>query len=270
MKTRILVAVIGIPLLLIGVFFAPRWVFAAFVSLVAAGSAWEFLRCIGPAPLRIRAVTAVFAGLIPLLSLKSAYGTYTAAVVLLLFLYIFGELIVSYEKGAPIELLTVTGTLAAGVTMPLLISALVRLGGMERGPLYQFLPFVIAFSCDSGAYFVGLSMGRHKLAPRLSPKKTVEGAIGGFVSTILALMLYGLVLSASGIAVRYGLLAAYGVLGALVCQTGDLCFSAVKRICGIKDYGSLIPGHGGMLDRFDSMTLVAPAAELLLLLAPAF
>lgn len=270
MKTRILVAAVGIPLLLAVIFFAPRWVFAVFVALVAGGSAWEFLRCAGPAPVRIRAVTAVFAAAIPLSFLHSAYGVYTAAAVLLLFLYIFGELIVSYERGKPISLLTVTGALTAGVVMPLLISALVRLGGMEKGALYQMLPFVIAFSCDSGAYFTGLALGRHKLAPRLSPKKTIEGALGGFLATIAFLLLYGLVLSASGTPVRYNLLAAYGVLGGFVCQTGDLCFSAVKRLCGIKDYGSLIPGHGGMLDRFDSITLVAPAAELLLLLAPAF
>jgi len=123
---------------------------------------------------------------------------------------------------------------------------------------------------DSGAYFVGRSLGKHKLAPVVSPKKTVEGAIGGMIVNILGMMLYTFILSEcfGFTQVNYFYAAIYGVLGAAASIIGDLTLSVVKRQVGIKDYGNLFPGHGGILDRFDSTMMVAPLAEILILLIP--
>jgi phosphatidate cytidylyltransferase len=132
------------------------------------------------------------------------------------------------------------------------------------------LPIVIAFTSDSLALFAGMAFGRHKLAPQLSPKKTVEGALGGFFGAIACTLLYGLILRTwCGITVCYPILALYGGLGSVVSQMGDLFFSYIKRQYGIKDYGNVFPGHGGVLDRFDSVIFCAPFIELLFRLAPA-
>lgn len=133
----------------------------------------------------------------------------------------------------------------------------------------MLLPFVAAFISDAGGYFVGRALGKHKLAPRLSQHKTIEGSAGGFVFAVAGMLIYGVILKATGFTVNFLVLAVYGFLGSLACQIGDLTFSAVKRETGLKDYGNLIPGHGGMLDRFDSMHLTAPMIELLVLWVPA-
>jgi phosphatidate cytidylyltransferase len=110
------------------------------------------------------------------------------------------------------------------------------------------------WACDTGAYFTGRAFGRHKLAPALSPGKTVEGSIGGFFWAVGMALLLGRLLSLPvGLTVGLGML--IGSLG----QVGDLCESAIKRDLGLKDFGSLLPGHGGVLDRFDSLLLTAPA-----------
>jgi phosphatidate cytidylyltransferase len=272
MKTRIAVAVILLPLAAAIIFFAPFWVFGAAVGAIAAGSAWELLRCSeAGAPRRILIYTAAAAFAIPF-QLSLGMGTDgTPVIVLLLTLLIFGELMASFKGGRTMELETVAMVLLAGVVLPVLLSSLVRLGLREgTGKVYETLPIILALACDSGAYFTGLLFGRHKLAPNISPHKTLEGSIGGFAAGIGLALLYGLVLSAAGFEVRFLVLLCYGFLGSLFSQMGDLSFSAIKRLCGVKDYGSLIPGHGGMLDRFDSLLLTAPVIEALVLWVPVF
>ena len=140
---------------------------------------------------------------------------------------------------------------------------------MEQGRFYILIPFVLAFLSDTGAYFTGLSFGKHKLAPVISPKKTVEGVIGGVAGAVLGMLLYCAVLQLFfKFQVNYFYAVIYGILGSAAGVFGDLCFSVIKRQTGIKDYGKLFPGHGGILDRFDSMMVVAPLVEVLILLLP--
>ncbi|MBQ3257681.1 MAG: phosphatidate cytidylyltransferase, partial [Oscillospiraceae bacterium] len=115
----------------------------------------------------------------------------------------------------------------------------------------------------------GMFLGKHKLAPRLSPKKTIEGSAGGFLGTIVCMLIYGIAMSAGDYTVNYSVLAVYGYLGSLAGQLGDLSFSAIKRLHDVKDYSHIIPGHGGILDRFDSMLFIAPLIELLMMWVPA-
>lgn len=271
MKTRILVAVIAIPILVLIIFFAPLWVLGIVVGGIAACSAWEFLHCTeGEAVIpRMQVVTAVCAFFIPFCAVFYGAAKIYEIALFLLFAYLFCELMLSFRKEEKMELRTVTSALLCGGIMPILLSAIVRLGLREHGSVYVLLPFVAAFSCDSGAYFVGCGLGKHKLAPSLSPKKTVEGSIGGFLSAIVLMLVYGFILKACGYTVNLAVMAVYGFLGALACQLGDLCFSAVKRLFGVKDYSNLIPGHGGMLDRFDSMFWTAALIELLVSWVPA-
>ena len=118
-------------------------------------------------------------------------------------------------------------------------------------------------SCPSwwmGAMFVGMFLGKHPFAPVLSPKKTVEGSVGGLIVGVGITLLYGLVFHfITDVEVNYYFLAVYGILGGVITEVGDLAFSYVKRNRKIKDFGHILPGHGGVLDRFDSVIFCAPS-----------
>lgn len=136
---------------------------------------------------------------------------------------------------------------------------------MPGGNWYVFTIFTIAWVCDTAAYFTGRFFGRHKLIPEVSPKKTVEGAVGGLLGGALGTMLFGLILTGQGITVVHPVhFLAMGLIGSFFSQIGDLIASSIKRDCGVKDYPKLIPGHGGILDRFDSVLLAAVSVFLYL------
>ncbi len=143
------------------------------------------------------------------------------------------------------------------VTIPL--SFLYRIRIIEKYGIYVFiLLFVCSWIADTFAYFTGVTLGRHKLVPNLSPKKSVEGAVGGVVGAALVGLLYGYILQRIlNINAMIPFLIISGA-GAFISIFGDLAASAIKRNYDIKDYSNLIPGHGGILDRFDSMIFVAP------------
>ena len=118
----------------------------------------------------------------------------------------------------------------------------------------------IPWLSDTVAYFVGSAVGKHKLCPVISPKKTVEGAVGGVIGGTAAPLLCGLIamLIYKDVTINFAILPVIGVINSVVSIFGDLLFSVIKRDCGIKDYGSIMPGHGGLLDRFDSVILCTP------------
>lgn len=274
MKTRIIVAVIAIPLLILLIFFAPLWAFSILVGIISAGAAWELLRCTDQnSPIRFRVYASAVAVSVPIACAFASEGSkITNSAMYLLATVMFLELMLSLRKKERVSVETVMRVIFAGGVMPLLLASLVRIGLKEYGALtsvYLLLPFVATFSSDSGAYFAGSFFGKRKIFPNLSPNKTLEGCIGGFLSAIAMMLLYGLVLKLCQFEVNYLYLAVYGFFGSLACEFGDLAFSAIKRQYGIKDYGNLIPGHGGMLDRFDSIHFTAPMIELLVMLLPA-
>mgnify|MGYP002603374946 CR=1 FL=1 len=137
---------------------------------------------------------------------------------------------------------------------------------LPGGIFTVWLVFVCSWGCDTCAYCVGMLIGKHKMAPILSPKKSVEGGIGGIVGAALIGILYALAVNYWGNAgedvLRYAII---GAAGGAISQIGDLAASAIKRYHNIKDYGKLIPGHGGILDRFDSVIFTAPIIYYLVL-----
>ncbi len=137
---------------------------------------------------------------------------------------------------------------------------------------YEFLlAFFTAWGCDIFAYFVGTFIGKHKLIVEVSPKKTVEGAIGGVVCTFAIIMLYGfLVETFTHAEANYLALAVLGLVLPVISQIGDLFASLIKREAGIKDYSKLFPGHGGVMDRFDSMLAVGVASLIITMILPPF
>ncbi len=134
-------------------------------------------------------------------------------------------------------------------------------GTVEIGKYLFLLAFLGPWITDTFAYFTGMLLGRHKLIPEVSPKKTVEGAIGGTVFCILFTSVYGWLVNqhlAGGLLPPVYIFSVLGFFIAIVSQIGDLIFSLIKRKYGIKDYGIIFPGHGGVLDRFDSIISVSP------------
>lgn len=130
---------------------------------------------------------------------------------------------------------------------------------LPGGAFLVWLIFVCSWGCDTSAYCVGMLLGKHKLAPVLSPKKSIEGAIGGVFGAALIGVLYGVCVNHfAGAGVNLVAYAIISAVGAVISQIGDLAASGIKRNHDIKDYGKLIPGHGGILDRFDSVIITAP------------
>lgn len=127
----------------------------------------------------------------------------------------------------------------------------------SNGKYLIWLVFISSWLCDTTAYYVGKYFGKNKLNPRVSPKKTIEGSIGGLFGSTIACFLYGLYLNNIGIHIGIYHFIIIGVLCGVFCQFGDLVASSIKRFVGIKDYSNLIPGHGGILDRFDSILFSA-------------
>ncbi|MCR5404465.1 MAG: phosphatidate cytidylyltransferase [Butyrivibrio sp.] len=139
---------------------------------------------------------------------------------------------------------------------------LLRIG--KLGIYLAWLPF-IAWVCDTCAYFAGRALGRHKLVPVLSPKKTVEGAIGGSLGSVLVGLIFGYILY-KNVTRDYGVIIVLALItfaGSIISQIGDLLASGIKREHNIKDYGTIIPGHGGIMDRFDSVIFVTPCIYFL-------
>jgi len=174
------------------------------------------------------------------------------------------------EKGTQLKFRQIPIALAAGIVIPWMLSALINLRTLPAGHLLVLLPIVSTILTDSGAYFTGVAIGKRKVLPTISPNKTLEGFIGGIIIGTIGLMIYGIILSyTTDLTVLFPVLLLYGIVGAIKTEFGDLVFSFIKRKCGIKDYGKLIPGHGGALDRFDSMIFNAPAMCLLVMFIPA-
>lgn len=269
MKTRILAAAALVPALFLVILALPKIFTALLFGAMCAIAAYELMYATGMARhprLLIYAMVSAF-----LVSLWCYFGAPYAVALLwvLVFLGIlFGEMFLSLAK-LRFEKLCVT--MAAGLLIPFLLCSLVRIFMNEGvGRYLIMIPFVIAFLSDTFAYFVGCAIGKHKLAPVISPKKSVEGLVGGVLGAMAGMLVYGLILNfAFDFTVNYGYLLIYGLFGSLAGVFGDLCFSAIKRQTVIKDYSNLIPGHGGILDRFDSMIVVGPLVEVLLILLPA-
>jgi len=284
MKTRLIVAAVCVPALLLVIFLLPPWVFGILLGGVAAVAALEFVSATGALPKqRMLIYCAGSAFLIPFLMSLSVSMLFGVLVAVLLLIALLAEAILVYGTDHAISFSNLCLAFFGGAVIPLLLGTLSTLRAIPEGfpfgeidaffdgRFYVLIPFAIAFLSDGGGYFAGLNFGRRKLIERVSPKKTIEGSIGGFVAALAAMLIFTLVMIFAFDA-TYNLWAVpvYGILGSAVTQLGDLAFSMIKREYGKKDFGHLIPGHGGMLDRFDSMVFVAPFVTALVFLLPLF
>ena len=181
-----------------------------------------------------------------------SYGLMTVLVslILIMFVYVF-----TYPKYNAHQIMS---AFFGVVYVAVMLSFILLTRNLPDGKFIVWLIFLCSWGCDTCAYCVGMLIGKHKMAPVLSPKKSVEGGIGGVVGAGLLGVIYAAAIQ--GPMVEYAVICG---IGALISMVGDLAASAIKRNQGIKDYGKLIPGHGGILDRFDSVIFTAPVIYFL-------
>lgn len=280
MLKRVMVAVVGIPFLLLVLIWAPDWATMILVAGMCAIGAHELLHAVGGEKgKRLVPLTVIAAALVPVCvyleeGIRNTALTampelpFTAALALVFVFLLFDYAILHYGRETAIPFGDLTAAIFGGLVFPLMLSCLLRLRLVEgvMGKALVFLPLCIAFGSDTFALFAGMLFGRHKLAPLVSPKKTVEGAIGGLVGGVFGTLLLTFIAANAIHDAFMGPvhILLFGIIGSVVSQIGDLSFSVIKREFGVKDYGKLLPGHGGILDRFDSVTFVTPFVWLLL------
>lgn len=214
----------------------------------------EFYRMTLPAR-RFERIPAALAG--ACLPLVLQHGDFRAGMLLLVALVLGSAILLLFRLREMPRMATDVALLWAGyLYVPLLLSHLVLVRALPHGVAWIFLLFFVVMCGDSAAFYVGSAIGKHRLYPEVSPKKSIEGALGGLVGSIGGALL-ARYLFYPELAIVHAVIAALllGTLG----QIGDLFESMIKRSCGVKDSGTIFPGHGGVLDRLDSMLFAAPA-----------
>ena len=274
MAKRILVAVVFVPLLLAVMLFPPPIVWTAVVCFISSAASYELMRSTGEGKLTLpmQIVTVLSAAALPLGSWAELGTVCLELCSFAVMAVCFWCAIRAYDGySAPVGFVQVLVCLFGGVILPLALCALVELRCMDRGKYLVPFAVLLAFITDGGAYFAGVLFGKHRGVTKVSPNKSVEGYIGGFAAGIVFALLYALAISKlAGTSASLLSLALSGLFGAAATEVGDLAFSFVKRQYGVKDFGRLLPGHGGMLDRFDSMLFCAPVVLFIVRLLPVF
>ena len=260
MLIRILSAVVSIPLMILMLIFSVKYpiIINIFFMLVSAFGVYEYISAIGKLkvlPLSIPSI--LYAGIVPItlgcnIQLELWYG-YTAIML--------ASMILMYEK-VMFKDMAYSYSMTTIITYGFSSIISMRDTDLSHGVFYVVVALALPWLADAGAYFVGVFLGKHKLSPKISPKKTIEGAVGGVIICALMVCFTGFIFEKfffdNGIAVNYINLAIIGLFGAGISILGDLSFSLIKRGNNLKDFGKIIPGHGGILDRFDSVVFVAP------------
>lgn len=275
MLTRLISSLAGIALLVVVFFLYGQYAFLLnlVISIVAMIAVYEFLSATGKKNNPFVIISSLlFSGGVPCIFLLGKnMALYCAAATFIYVFLLFTHMIV--RRGS-ISYTDVTTTIAFVVLIVAALSTVVLMSHADQvhSLFYIVLMLAAAWTADIGAYLVGTFFGKHKLIPEISPKKTVEGLIGGFIFDVLCLMLIGFLyvtfIRTDIQSVSYLSLAAIGLVGAFLSVIGDLTFSLIKRKFDIKDYGKIMPGHGGILDRIDSLIFVAPAIYILMMIFP--
>lgn len=261
MKKRILTAAVCVPLAVAVLSFCPVWVTRLAVAFFCCVGMLEMLSALKLNHHRLlTAVAVVFAAVVP--SLDQLGGTTAILTAVAIYALLLTVVQLLFNQTLKVERLMFFGTASVMTIVPL--GMLAHLCAIpDHGRFYIYFALIIAWLADIGAYFVGTFLGKHKLCPNISPKKTVEGLIGGLISAALFSMVgawvYQLVaLDALGLQINFWAVALTAMVLSPLSVIGDLICSVIKRQTGIKDFGNLFPGHGGVLDRFDSLIFVAP------------
>lgn len=269
MATRLISSAVGIAIGILVMLLSDTIVLNVAIALLCVAMLHELFSAEGC----IRHKTFVYmcyilVAVIPiLLYSKLTYLDLVFPVCVLFILLIFTVYIFKHKELNVSRLIFMVGC-CGFVSYPMCCMIFIKNFDAQLGTIYMVIALCSAWLADSGAYFVGTFCGKHKLCPEISPKKTVEGFIGGLVSNGLLLCAFALVynkfFAPVDLTVNYVSLFIMGILTGAIGTVGDLTASLIKRQCNIKDFGKIMPGHGGVLDRFDSVLFVVPFVYLYL------
>lgn len=265
MAIRIISSIIGLPILIGLVFFGGIGLKIAILIASLIGM-YEFFKAFSQKNVLLHSIGYCFACVYiifinQIINKSNYFNIFVSVFIIILLIYS----VVFHTQTNAFESMT---TFFGFFYICFLISHIYLIREYTYGNLFVWLAFISAWGCDTGAYFTGVTIGKHKLIPALSPKKTIEGSVGGVVVATILAFLYGLVIKRYFVLedVNIVLLCVLtGAIGSILAQIGDLAASAMKRYTKIKDFGNLIPGHGGIIDRFDSVLLTAPVVYYIML-----
>ncbi len=251
MRTRIISGVLGF-IILLAVVYTGGVILDFFLLCVSILGLYEFKRAIKCKDIKVISFSSyTFALALFIISITNNYK-YLSLIIIAYFLVLMLLFVLIKE----VNILDMAFTLLSSFYIPFLIfhiSFLYKLTD-KNGSLLIWIIFITAWATDTFAYFTGMLFGKRKLCPKLSPKKTIEGAFGGIIGSILITVLF-IMFFKLGMITKFVILS---IICSVFAQIGDLTASKIKRFVGIKDYGNIIPGHGGILDRFDSLIFTAP------------
>lgn len=254
--TRLIVAVEWIAICLVVLLLLPEWATGILETIACFFMAKELACNTGLIRNKfLCAVSIIQATLIPwMIYYEADIYTFIAMLFIFIFILFYTEMVSKKKSGTQ----GIFASVFAAYVFPLFISLLVPIIRLSNGRNLVLIPFISAWCADAGAYFVGSKFGKHKLAPTISPKKSVEGAFGGVAGGIIGMLIYGVILHFCKTDVPWINFIILGIIGSVFGLLGDLFLSYIKRECKIKDFGKFLPGHGGVLDRFDSTLFVVP------------
>ena len=265
MKSRIITGIIGSALLLV-VLVMPPIALTIAMSAICAMAMYELLVATHFSLHRSILMTSIaFSACTPFFSLFNSY--LPAMITIFVYLLIMVCIQIFRHKSQRIE--HTSFAFFMSLIFPIAFSCIsyLRAFSLRDGLFYVLIAIIMPWMCDMGAYFIGTFFGRHKLCPTISPKKTIEGLIGGIIISVLSAVAAGLIfqyLFLKGTAtVMIWQLALVAIFCAPLSVFGDLFASLIKRQCHVKDFGNIMPGHGGVMDRFDSLLLVVPFLYIL-------
>ena len=268
MKKRIITGVISAAIFIPFLIFSHTHAFTGAIVFLALVADFEMLKCIGlHRNIPVSAVTYLYTGAAVILSRifeTPTFLTYFSFSTLVLMMLLMSVVLFSHGK---VQLDLVAETFMMIFYISISFSCVLLARDAEKGGYIFMLIFISAWFSDMGAYFTGMKFGKHKLIPDVSPKKTVEGAIGGILICVATMILYALGTQLFGKqSPKYLVFLLGGIVLSVSSMIGDLFASLLKRRHGIKDYGFIFPGHGGVLDRFDSVLATAPMVVIILTL----
>ena len=262
LQSRVLVAVIGVPVLVWVVLWAPSVVMLIALAILAGIGAMELQKCVsgGVKEKNLQEISVIYA-----MTVVLWYYWQPEHMEMLLVAEVVSAFCYAIVKAGEVKFSQTMAALFGSIAIGYSFSAFLRMEAAGIHRAYLLLPFILSFACDTFAYFAGCAFGKHKLAPKVSPKKTIEGSIGGMAGNVVCGLIFAFVMDRwFGGSIGYGAMALLALLCSIVAQVGDLSFSLIKREFGIKDYGHLFLEHGGVLDRFDSVLFVTPVIEIIL------
>jgi len=259
MKTRIISGLIGAAAL-ITVLLSDKIFLNIGIAIISFLALLEMCEAVGLAkslPLKVLGLLAAFA-------FTFAYSFDKKLLMPVMFFYLIALFALYMHKNSRIELQDISKMFFLTIFICFFLVHIVFIRRLQFGQFLVWTVFIGAFLTDTFAYLAGRFFGKHSLFPCISPKKTVEGSIGGFVGSCIGMVVYGLIVRHFFmINVNFALILCLGLISSAVAQFGDFAASRIKRQYGIKDYGKIMPGHGGIMDRFDSVIFTAPAVYLI-------